>query len=54
MTKDFMKRDTMIDYTAYDIGCDCYIPKHEHQLKKIFKRAARRKAKKVLDKQFGL
>ena len=54
MTKDFMKRDTMIGYTAYDIGCDCYTPKHEHQLKKMFKRAARRKAKKVLDKQFGL
>ena len=52
MTKDFMKRDTMIGYTAYDIGCGCYTPKHERQLKKIFKRTARRNAKKALDKQF--
>lgn len=52
MTKDFMKRDTMIGYTVYDIGCSCYTPKYTHQLKKMFKRAARRNAKRALDKQF--
>jgi hypothetical protein len=54
MTKDFMTRDTMMSYTAYDIGCGCYTSKHERQFKKMFKRAARRNAKKALDKQFGM
>ena len=54
MSKDFMKHNTMMDYTAYDIECGCYTPKHEHQFKKIFRRTARKNAKKALDKQFGM
>ena len=54
MTKDFLKRDTMMGYTAFDIGCGCVTHKHEKQLKQILKRKARRNAKKALDKQFGM
>lgn len=50
MTKDYMKSATKMDFTAYDIGCGCYTPKHQTQLKKIFRRKARRNLKKALDK----
>ena len=54
MTKDFMKRDTMMGYTAYDIGCASVRYRQQTQIKKMFKCAARRNAKKALDKQFGM
>ena len=52
MTKDYMKRDTMMVYTVYDLSCHCWTPKHEKFLRNIAKRKARRNAKQALDKQF--
>ena len=48
MSNDWMKRKTIVNYTAYDIGCGCYTAKHERQFKKMFKRAARRTDKTAL------
>jgi len=50
MTKDWMRSATMMDYTAFDIGCGCYTPKHEKELVKKFKRSARRIDKNSLKK----
>ena len=50
MTKDYMRSATMINYTAFDIGCGCYTPKHETELKKTFRRSARRIEKNSLKK----
>mgnify|MGYP007122088432 CR=1 FL=1 len=50
MTKDFMKSATMMDFTAFDIKCGCYTPKHQAQLMKKIRRSARRNYKNSLKK----
>lgn len=46
-TMDELKKETVKDYTAWDLNCPRYVkPKGGHKLKKIFKRKARRKMKK--------
>ena len=50
MTKDWMRSATMMNYTAFDIGCGCYTSKHEGELKKKFRRAVRRTDKNSLKK----
>lgn len=50
MTKDYMKRATMMDFTAFDIKCGCYTPKHQGQLMKKIRRIARRNYKQSLAK----
>lgn len=50
MTKDYMKSATMMHYTAFDIGCGCYKPHHQAELKKLFRREARRINKNSLKK----
>ena len=48
---DDMKKATIKDYTAWDLNCPQYIiVKNRQKLEKIFKRKARRKNKKELDK----
>ena len=50
MTKDYFKRLTVSDYTAWDLNCRSFIPHDikKNRLEKIFKRKARRKAKLLL------
>ena len=50
MTRDYMRRGTMMDWTAFDIGCGCYTPKHQAELKKRFRRSVRRTGKNSLKK----
>lgn len=50
MTKDYMKSATMMDFTAFDIKCGCYTPKHQAELIKKMRRSARRTAKNNLKK----
>ena len=50
MTKDYMKSATMMDFTAFDIKCDCYTPKHQQALIKKIRRSARRTYKNNLKK----
>ena len=50
MTKDWMRKATMMDYTAFDIGIGCYRPCYQRQLVKKIRRAARRTEKNNLKK----
>lgn len=55
MTKDYFKRLTVVEYTAYDLNCRAVVPhtKNRNKTEKIIKRKARRKDKnflKTLDK----
>lgn len=47
---DDLKKATFKDYSAWDLNCPCVIVKNRQKLEKIFKRKARRKNKKELDK----
>lgn len=48
---DDMKKATVKDYTIWDLNCPRYITvRNRQKLEKIFKRKARRKNKKELDK----
>lgn len=47
---DNMKKATLMDYTAWDLNSKWVAVKNRQKLEKIFKRKARRKAKKELDK----
>jgi hypothetical protein len=48
---DNLKKDTVKDYTAWDLNCPRYIKiKNRQKLEAIFKRKARRKAKQKLKK----
>lgn len=44
---DAFKRETMVDYTSWDLNAKCV--KNNNELKRKFKRKARRKFKKSLD-----
>lgn len=48
MTKDWMKRATFKNYTAWDIGFACYRRGDKRKLEKQFKRSARRNDKMML------
>lgn len=50
MTKDYWKRLTAIDYTAWDLNCRTIIPHtiNRNKTETIIKRKARRKDKKNL------
>ena len=50
MTKDYMKKATMMDFTAFDIKCGCYTPKHQRQLMKKIRRSARHNYRQSLVK----
>lgn len=50
MTKDYMKKATMMNYTAFDIGYASFRRGSEQHLKKIAKRIARRNNKISLKK----
>ena len=55
MTKDFFKRLTVVEYTAWDLNCRSIVPhtKSRNKTEKIIRRKARRKDRiflKVLDK----
>ena len=52
MTKDYFKRLTVKNMTAWDLNCRHVIPhkKKHNRLERIFKRKNRRKIKKMLDK----
>ena len=48
---DDLKRATCKDYTAWDLNCPQFVQvKNRQRLEAIFKRKARRKLKKALDK----
>lgn len=48
---DDLKKATCKDYTAWDLNCPRFIQvKNRQKLEAIFKRKARRKLKKALDK----
>lgn len=47
---DSLKKETVKDYTAWDLNCARWVVvRNRQKLEKIFKRKARRKMKKVLD-----
>ena len=49
---DNLKRDTVKDYTAWDLNCPRFVRvKGRQKLEAIFKRKARRKAKQRLRKR---
>ena len=52
MTKDYFKRLTFVEYTAWDLNCRSIIPhtKARNKTEKIIKRKARRKDKNNLKK----
>ena len=52
MTKDYLKRLTVINYTIWDLNCRDVVPhnKSRNKLEKKFKRTARRKDKNFLKK----
>ena len=54
MTRDYFKRATSRDLTAWDLNCRNIIfhSKSRNQLEKKIRRKARRKLKKALDKFF--
>lgn len=46
---DNLKKDTCVDYTAWDLNCPKIVRrKDRHKLKKMFKRKARRKNKRKI------
>lgn len=48
---DDLKKATCKDYTAWDLNCPQFVQvKNRQKLEAIFKRKARRKLKKALDK----
>lgn len=47
---DDFKKATFKDYTAWDLNCQWVIVRNRQKLEKIFKRKARRKNKRELDK----
>lgn len=49
--KNTWKRETSVDYTAWDLNCRRILPhnKNKNKLEKIFKRKNRRKIKQRLD-----
>ena len=48
---DDLKKATCKDYTVWDLNCPQFIRiKNRQKLEAIFKRKARRKSKKILDK----
>lgn len=51
---DSLKKDTVKDYTAWDLNCPRYVKvKHRQRLEAIFKRKARRKNKQKLKRYKG-
>ncbi len=52
MTKDYFKRLTAVNYTAWDLNCRSIVPhnKARNRTEKMFKRNARRKDKLFLKK----
>ena len=52
MAKNTWKKETIVDYTAWDLNCRRYVPhkKRHNELEKKFKRKNRRKIKQALDK----
>lgn len=52
MTKDYFKRLTTIEFTAWDLNCRFVVPhnKRRNKLERILKRRARRRDKKNLKK----
>ena len=49
---DKLKKDTVKDYTAWDLNCPRFVRvKGRQKLEAIFKRKARRKAKQKLKKE---
>ena len=49
---DDLKKDTVKDYTAWDLNCPRFVRvKGRQKLETIFKRKARRKAKQKLKKE---
>ena len=51
---DDLKRDTVKDYTAWDLNCPRFVRERgRHKLKAIFKRKARRKTKRRLRKEIN-
>ena len=49
---DNLKKDTVKDYTAWDLNCPRFVRiKSRQKLEAIFKRKARRKAKQKLKKE---
>lgn len=57
MTKDYFKRLSVIDYTAWDLNCRTIVPHtpHKNKMERIIKRKVRRGdklfLKKVLDNE---
>lgn len=50
MTKDYMRRGTMMDWTAFDIGYAAFSRGNKRALKKMAKRKVRRIDKNSLKK----
>lgn len=51
---DAFKRETVVDYTAWDLNCPQVVHRNDKaKLSKIFKRKARRNAKIELSKQLA-
>lgn len=51
---DAMKKETVKDYTAWDLNCPRFVKvKYRQKLEAIFKRKARRKSKQQLKKYKG-
>ena len=51
---DNLKKDTVKDYTAWDLNCSRFVRvKGRQKLEAIFKRKARRKAKRRLRKEIN-
>lgn len=52
MTKDYFKRATAVEYTAWDLNCREIVPHTiaRNRTEKMIKRKARRKDKKFLKK----
>ena len=56
MTKDYFKRLTAVNYTAWDLNCRSIVPhnKARNRTEKMFKRNARRKDKLFLKKHLTI
>jgi len=50
MNRNFMKRETSANYTAWELKCRWVAPHYKRCLEKAFKRSNRRKVKQTLDK----
>ena len=48
---DDLKKETVKDYTAWDLNCKCTGIKKRQKLEAIFKRKARRKIKELLRRE---